>query len=256
MEVLSFIEHSFFKSDLCKNLFNLEFIIYGKFIRQILSNQFDDESNIINLYGKLSYKEIVEKLLNEHIFKKTIISPITNIFNKYVIGNYYIKLDGKTYILDILFVNDLHIENLIYFKKELCCPINIDGLYLSDSGLGVLNHIKDRNTIFSILEDIKYKRFKVIEILTVLSYKDIVYIQKLVDLGYRNMNRAFKRYINNYECKICYEDEDKHYSELSCGHIFHTKCLKESVNEVINNDITGLFKCPYCQTKYINYEVI
>lgn len=257
MEVLSFIQHEFFKSDVCKSLFNLDFVIYGKFIRQTMNNDFiNDVTPSINVYGKLTFRVLLEKMLQENIYKTVVITPVTALYNKNIIANYYIESDNKKYVLDVVYINDLHIDNISYFKKELYNPINIDSLYLKDKTLGVLGNVSDSYTLFSILEDIKYKRFHITDKKSILARKDVSYIQSLVKSGYRNLDRVFKTYFNTFECKICYDDEDKKYCKLNCGHIFHTKCIQESVNEKLDNNPEGFFKCPYCQTKYLNYEVL
>ena len=92
MEVLSFIQHEFFKSDVCKALFNLDFVIYGKFLRQIMNNDFiEGVTPSINLYGKLTFRVLLEKMLQENIYKTIVITPITSLYNKNIIANYYIE---------------------------------------------------------------------------------------------------------------------------------------------------------------------
>tara|TARA_B100000925_G_scaffold272882_1_gene237172 strand:+ start:123 stop:896 length:774 start_codon:yes stop_codon:yes gene_type:complete len=257
MEVLSFIEHEFYKSDVCKTLFNLEFVIYGKFIRQSMNNEFTKDTPIgINIYGKLTYRVLLEKMLVDYINNIVIITPMSSLYNKNVIANYYIKVNDICYVLDVVYINDLHIDNIDYFKKELYTPINIDSLFIKDNTLGVLEHIDNKYTLFSILEDIKYKRFHISDKKNLLARKEIDYVKKLIELGYRNKDRVFKSFYRKAECKICYDDEEVEYSRFKCGHIFHTRCIKESVNETMIKNSDGFFKCPYCQTKYLNFEVL
>ena len=45
------------------------------------------------------------------------------------------------------------------------------------------------------------------------------------------------------QCSICYEKNNKNSIRISCGHIFHIKCL-DTLNYY------QLRKCPYCRTIY------
>ena len=260
MEGFSFINHPFFNSEVCRSLFNLDFTIYGRFIRQLMTNTLPDELRVINCYGKISMRSILEKTISKYIISHSVLTPLTLSYIRNTIVNYKIEIDNKCYILDIIFINDLQIDNVSFFEKDLSSIINIDCLYLKNDSLGVLTDIYDKLgnefKLKDILEDIKYKRFKISTKSVSLKSKEIAYLNTLIGEGYRNMDRKYRTYIHDYECKICYDDNHKQFSELECGHIFHTSCLREAIKEILNKPGINLFKCPYCQKKYINYEII
>jgi len=260
MEDFSFIDHPFFNSEVCQSLFNLDFTIYGRFIRQIMTNTIPNESKVVNCYGKISMRSILEKTISKYIISHSVLTPLTLSYIRNTIVNYNLEVDGIVYILDIIFINDLQIDNINFYEKDLSCIINIDSLYLKNQSLGILpdtyNKLNNQFKMKDIIDDIKYKRFHIKTKNISLKKKEITYLNKLISEGYRNMDRKYNTYIQKYECKICYDDNDNQFSELECGHIFHTACLREAIKEILNKDGINLFKCPYCQKKYINYEII
>ena len=81
------------------------------------------------------------------------------------------------------------------------------------------------------------------------------YIKNLVNLGYKNKNNILKPYFKkDEECTICYDDEYNQFVQLECKHIFHKVCLNKAIDTALNEN--NFFKCPYCSTKYLNFEVI
>ena len=260
MEGFSFIEHPFFNSEVCQSLFNLDFTIYGRFIRQAMTNTVPENLRVINCYGKISLRSILEKTISKFTISHSVLTPLSLSYIRNTIVNYTVELDGNKYLLDIIYINDLQIDNFNYFEKDLSCIINVDSLYLKNNELGIITdkviEINNEFKLKDIIEDIKFKRFRIRNLNISLKPKEINYINSLINEGYRNMNRKYSRYIHNYECKICYEDNNEIFSELECGHIFHKVCLEEAVKECLNKTQATLFKCPYCQKKYINYEII
>ena len=164
MEGFSFINHPFFNSEVCQSFLNLDFTIYGRFLRQIITNTLPDDKRVINCYGKISMRSILEKTISKHIISHCVLTPLTLSYIRNTIVNYNIEIDGKIYILDIVFINDLQIDNLSFFEKDLSNIINIDSLYLKNDSLGVLPVSLDKlNNEFKmkdIFDDIKYKRFR------------------------------------------------------------------------------------------------
>ena len=129
MEGFSFINHPFFNSEVCRSLFNLDFTIYGRFIRQLMTNTLPDELRVINCYGKISMRSILEKTISKYIISHSVLTPLTLSYIRNTIVNYKIEIDNKCYILDIIFINDLQIDNVGFFEKDLSSIINIDCLY-------------------------------------------------------------------------------------------------------------------------------
>tara|TARA_B100000963_G_scaffold256583_1_gene225091 strand:- start:746 stop:1528 length:783 start_codon:yes stop_codon:yes gene_type:complete len=260
MEGISFIEHPFFNSEVCQSLFNLNFTIYGRFIRQAMTNTVPNDLRVINCFGRISLRSILEKTISKFTISHSVLTPLSLSYIRNTIVNYSINIEGKKYLLDVIYINDLQIDNFGYFERDLSCIINIDTLFIKNNTLGVisdkLSDTDDKFNLKEVLEDIKYKRFRIKNENISLKSKEISYLRSLLNIGYRNMNRKFSRYIHEYECKICYEDTFQPFSELECGHIFHTSCLQEAVKECLSKTQPTLFKCPYCQKKYINYEII
>ena len=191
MEGFSFIEHPFFNSEVCQNLFNLDFTIYGRFIRQAMTNTVPDNLRVINCYGKISLRSILEKTLSEYIITHSVLTPLSLSYIRNTIVNYSIKIDNTDYLLDIIYINDLQINNFSYFEKDLSCIINIDSLYIKNDKLGVIeDKIKDVNSDFrlkDIIKDIKYKRFTVNNENISLKPEEISYLNSLISSGYRNL---------------------------------------------------------------------
>ena len=126
MEGFSFIEHPFFNSEVCQSLFNLDFTIYGRFIRQAMTNTVPENLRVINCYGKISLRSILEKTISKFTISHSVLTPLSLSYIRNTIVNYTVELDGNKYLLDIIYINDLQIYNFIYFEKDLSCIINVD----------------------------------------------------------------------------------------------------------------------------------
>ena len=264
MAEFNLFQNKFFKSDAFSIITNLKFVIYGKFLRNaILGN----ESHIINIYGKESMQNVLETMLSKYISKSTSItsSSITGVKNRIV--NYSIQLDNLKYVLDVVYVNDLQIDNIDYFLGDLNIIIDLDILAFKWNSLYILPdseneylRIKEicNYTLISVLENIMYKRFRIIKKMEPLIERELLYLKDLIDEGYQNLDNKLEKYIYKYEepCSICYEKNDMELTKLSCGHIFHKSCIKDCFEEFIKEENTGIFKCPYCQKKFFNYEIL
>lgn len=53
-------------------------------------------------------------------------------------------------------------------------------------------------------------------------------------------------------CNICHFKTTKNKIKLKCGHIFHKKCIKKC----INNTISKISNCPYCNKIIIKEDIV
>lgn len=67
MGSFSFINHPFFNSEVCQSFLNLDLTIYGIFLKQIITNTLPDDKRVINCYGKISMRSMLEKTISKHI---------------------------------------------------------------------------------------------------------------------------------------------------------------------------------------------
>ena len=123
------------------------------------------------------------------------------------------------------------------------------GLTVIDNKIGCIDPFGE------IIEEFCKKEFSIIDLMKPLTKNQCKYIKNLVNLGYKNKNNILKPYFKkDEECTICYDDEYNQFVQLECKHIFHKVCLNKAIDTALNEN--NFFKCPYCSTKYLNFEVI
>jgi hypothetical protein len=153
---------------------------------------------------------------------------------KILLENYNIELEQcrDYYFLDCVTYENYDIADYIYsaniksktYIDILCYAIQKDILDMLKYILG-----KKPNIDFNIVDNtIEIGIYKIRDINpNILSYLENYYLDEYLD--------------NNKECSICL-DIGSNFSKLICGHIFHTKCIKEWCKK---SRI-----CPYCRFKF------
>ena len=114
-----------------------------------------------------------------------------------------------------------------------------------------------------VVKNIKNKEFEFKNLAASFSFDEIKYIQKLINSGYKNKNNniikpAIK---DNLQCSICYDNDEPeknidNYTKLMCGHIYHSKCIKEAIDTYFSELSSDFYKCPYCSTKFLHTEIL
>ena len=258
------LDNKLINDNVIKILLKYDFTIYGCFVREVLFDNliiFDyqkKKNNIINVFGPKSQKVFLEKMLKYNIDSSETISEPTNLLNKCMNTNYIVNIQDILFNLDVIYVDDLYLDNISKFKNNLKIVIDIDTICLKKNSLSVLNIDKFLNKTLPLIEVIKKINNNSFNILfTNLTKEDKIYIKNLLKNGYKNLDKKIKDCLLEYDCPICYDKNDKDYSQLSCGHIFHTKCLNQAIDvEIIEKEDESIFRCPYCNKNFFIYEVI
>jgi hypothetical protein len=240
-----------------------DFVIYGGLLKDMLigkknmedyTNDSDILDRSINIYGKISYREILERDIGEFIVKPFFLG--NDIYSKTIFISYTLIIGEIEFILDVLYVKNDMISHYLNFYDELAINVSIDKLQMNRLGLSVIdNKIGAINPFMDIISEIVKKEFNVILKLKPFTKKQCEYLQYLNRKGYKNKNNIIIPYRKkDQECNICYDTEYTEFSQLECKHIFHKKCLQKAIDEAIKE--SQIFKCPYCNNKYLNYEVL
>lgn len=253
----SILDHKLFQMIL-KN----DFVIYGSILTNILSGKKTLEdyrdnhvfNNSISIYGKFSYREILERDIREFIIKPILLG--NELYSKTVLVSYTLLIDDIEFILDVLYIKNDVIDSCINFYNELLITVTLDKLILNRKGLNVIdNKIGTPNPFLEILREIKNKEFRVIVKLNPFTKKQCKYLKYLRKLGYKNKDSIIRPYYKkDKKCNICYDTEYRQFSILECNHVFHKKCLEKAIDESLKESHT--FNCPYCNKKYLNFEVL
>jgi hypothetical protein len=244
--------------------------IYGTIIRKNivenipLDEIFEEPGLIISCFVKLIYKEIIERDLNKWI-KSVITINIPSARSQ--ICSYTLIYQNAVFVLDCCFIkSDLsfHLKN---YQKELNFFLDIDLLYINRYQFGMLEleniHSREPIPLFKVLNNIKKKRFKIIESAIFIKKALLDYVLELKKLNWVNLDNILLNIedldddesiekILKEKCDICKNDNDEETIILPCQHYFHEKCIINYLKSFIDNsDKNDTFKCPYC-TKEIN----
>lgn len=253
----SILNHKLFKMIL-KN----DFIIYGSILNEILNGnsnldyfrKLSASENTITCYGKFCYREILERDIGEFIYKPLLLG--NEPYSKTILLSYSILIENIKFNLMVLYIKNDIIDNTINFYKDLHLTTSLDKIQLSRLGLSVMdNKIGSKTPFIDLWNQISKKEFNVILKPKPFTNSQCDILKSLKKKGYKNLDCIIKPYYKkDQQCSICYDDEFRQFSQLECGHVFHKKCLELAVEEALKDSHT--FSCPYCNNKYLNFEVI
>ena len=240
-------------------------VIYGKFIRDIiidnksLEDYSKDYFNVINCYSKYVYMDIIERDIYKYLTGKVSIEQAGIKHNNII--TYEITVEGNKFILDMIYIRSLNGYSVQSFENDLNCSIDIDSLCLKRTGLNCLDIFGNLPFPFiTVINNIKNKNFTFKSRDIILNSGDQIYIKSLLKEGYKNNNSRLYDVVESdkLSCSICYDDSDssKKYTKLSCGHIYHTECIKEGISTYFSEQTAEYYKCPYCSQKYFHTEIL
>lgn len=251
------------KYDIFEKLLKNEVTIYGSFVRRVLIEKqsikelANSKYPSIHCYAKAGFKDIIERDLYDYIIDKVVYNHRLSSGNTVIA--YFIKFENFTFTLEILYIRSLMEFKPIYFENDLQCIINIDALSITRLGISALDIFKNSPFLFKeIIRDIRNKQFFFKSSIARLSDLDKHYITYLLSSGYKNLQCKIKDYTNisNNICSICYENDNEPHIQLSCGHIYHKCCIRESINIVFNDKDKAFYLCPYCSHQYTESELL
>ena len=257
-------------------------IIYGPFIRDILTNKYNELNNMsynLNVIMIHNYKKIIERNLFNVIEDKIDYNEahgplkggdkIDYILKRKINNNLnYIRVIRIYYVSEILSFekNGLLKDHEKYILLDInCIGITRNGIKI----IGEQDHIP--NPFYNILKNIEYKEFSINGQIKDSFDLDILY--DYIDLGWKLKNRKITeeegtRFSEKDEvCNICMEEintSDIVY-KLPCNHFYHKECWKKNVYEHIKSYFTAgtyiyekhkTVKCPYCREEYKIKEVL
>lgn len=258
----SFLSNPIIKSYLVSTILDNDFHIYGPFVREIL---FENKSwdyyqkssiNTIHLLGLEKNRKWFENCI-DRIIVSTISHPKTSLSTISSGINYLVDVNNASFILHISYFDSIDMNNLMTKSWDIRVIVNLDLIYINKYSLSVLkmgDRITSNQNLLSVIQDLTSKKFRVVT--DCITSFDLDYIKCLINDGYKNLDSKIEKCLGIHHCSICYEDENTDYSRLSCNHIFHSECLAKAISIKLKEPKNYYFKCPYCNKKYQNYEVI
>lgn len=244
--------------------------IYGTVIRKNivenipLDEIFEEPGLIISCFAKLIYKDIIERDLNKWIKSEITINTLSS---RSQICTYTLVYHNSVFVLDFCFITSDLSFKLKNYQKELNFFLDIDLLYINRHEFGMLEienvHSREPIPMYKVLNNIKKKKFKIIESNIYIKKTLIEYVLELKKYGWVNSDNILLRISDLDEddaivtllkekCDICKNINDEDTIILPCQHYFHEKCIINYLKSFIDNsDVNDKFKCPYC-TKEIN----
>lgn len=266
MEDVSIKLVEIFNNDLIHTLLKNECVIYGSFVRDVvvhgvsLTDYSKKKYNVINCYAKYILSDIIERDIYLYIRSK--VGVVETKISKNTMITYDVEINNNRFVLEIMYIRAIYGTNIYNFENDLNCILDIDSLSLRRCGLYCLEIFYNSPFLFSdIIRNIKNKTFEFKSLINLLSYDDVRYVQSIIDEGYINRNNTIIKPAESdiLECSICYDTEDKNidnYKKLVCGHIYHSKCIKEAINIYFNDMIKDYYTCPYCSSKLLHTEIL
>ena len=114
-----------------------DFVIYGSILKNILCGidkieNYKDNTfyeNSISIYGKFSYREILERDIGEFIIRPVLLG--NEPYSKTVLVSYTLMIEDIEFVLDALYIKNDIIDNSIHFYKELLLTVSLDKLLLT-----------------------------------------------------------------------------------------------------------------------------
>lgn len=255
-EINSFLLPLFNLVNILNGLQDIDFIIYGGAIRDILLENPINDIDIALFYHTNCTKEI--RCDEFHSRLMTISDFSENFFNFKIILERK-KLDYSLLKMQINLPNNsfVNIDIIPYNKKKQFCDFTINNLkYQHKCGLNI--NVKGKYDISQSIKDIYTRTLRFVIDIKCLKFSERT---KLVERSNKMIERGFKYDINEYQkdpfldisvekiCPICQYNDDKdrmYYLCSTCNASYHLHCANIYI---INNSsqIKDTITCPSCR---------
>ena len=240
-----FLDNLFQLLRIVKGFENIQYIIYGGSIRDILLDEPLNDIDIALFYPKNFNKEFRSDELNSRL---ETISDFTKLFYDFKIDLDRKNLDYSLLKMNVNLPNNLfmHIDITSYNSKPDFCDFTINNLeYYHNNGLNTI--VKGKYCISQSFKDIYTRTLRFVSDITKLKFYERT---KLVERSNKMLEKGFKYDANEYKkdpfldtstdnkiCPICQfnDDNEKMYHLCStCNASYHLNCANKYI--LINNN--------------------
>ncbi len=268
------------KNKLIKMLLKHDAIIYGPYIRDVITNQFDHNHNytILSIIPNI-YKKIIERNLYNYIEEKIDSKNLSSLKCEKI--DYILKKTINSKKNNIRIIRIYYVTEILSFDKNGSLRdihkyllLDINSLGITRNGISIVgnsNNIELPNPFYNILQNIQNKEFTIIGKITNKYDLDLIY--NYMDMNWKLKNRKIiektgKSFLHDDVCNICMENikiTDKIYKLSSCKHFYHRECWRKNVYQYLKNYYTAgsaifdkekYIKCPHCRKEYLLKDVL
>jgi len=267
-ELNKFMDNLFRLLHIVKGFENIQYIIYGGVIRDILLGESHNDIDIALFYPKNINKEFRSDELDSRL---ETISDFTKMFFDFKIDIDRKKLDYSLLKINVNLPNNLfiHVDITSYNSKPFFCDFTVNNLeYYHNYGLNTI--VKGKYCIAQSFKDIYSRTLRFVLDINKLKFCERT---KLVERSNKMLERGFAYDINEYKkdpfldtstdkkiCPICQfnDDNEKMYHLCStCNASYHLQCANKYIlitnnqnnhnNEIQDNHNNKFIKCPNCR---------
>lgn len=279
--MFSILNYLYEKNKIINMLLKHDAIIYGPFIRDVLSNQFDEQikcSYNLNVIVSNNYQKIIERNLYNVIEDKINYNLINGPFKGGDKIDYILKpiIKSKTNYLRVIRI--YYITEILSFEKngllkesQKYLLLDINSIGITRNGIKIIGQQEEvPNPFYTIFQNIYNKEFSIVG--KIKNKYDLDVIYDYLDSGWKLKKRKIiektgASFSTEDKCNICMDTiniTDSIY-KLPCKHFYHKECWKKNVYEYLKNyysagsaifDKNKMIKCPYCRKEYKFREML